>query len=107
MKEINSIEYIDKVLNFMAMTETGDPEVATKYLQAANWDETTAVNNFFSKIKVNNNFNNIMKNEPNMNNSNNNNILDKNLINNNNENINIRNNNKNFQENEGFLSKYI
>ena len=109
MKETNSIEYNDKVLNFMAMTETGDPEVATKYLQAANWDETTAVNNFFSKIKVNNNFNNIMKDEPNMNNSYNNNILDKNLINNNNnENINIRrNNNKNFQENEGFLSKYI
>ena len=106
MKETNSIEYNDKVLNFMAMTETGDPEVATKYLEAANWDETTAVNNFFSKIKVNNNFNNIMKDEQNMNNSNNNKILNKNLINNN-ENINIRNNNKNIQENEGFISKYI
>ena len=106
MKNSDTIEYNSKVLNFMAMTETGDPEVATKYLEAANWDETSAVNNFFSKIKVNNNFNNNNDNigeEININIENNN-ILNRNLINNDN-NYNINNNN--YQENEGFISKWI
>ena len=92
----NEMEYNSKILNFMAMTETGDPEVATKYLQATNWDETEAVNQFFSKIKVNNN----VRDEPNLNNSNNN-ILNRNLINNDNS------NRQNEEENEGFISKYI
>ena len=104
MNNSNKIDYNSKVMNFMAMTETGDPEVATKYLESANWDETVAVNNFFSKIKVNNNFNdnnnnNIMADD----NFPNNNILNRNLINNNNAN----NNNNNNQENEGFFSRYF
>ena len=100
MNNSNKIDYNSKVMNFMAMTETGDPEVATKYLESAGWDETVAVNNFFSKIKVNNNFNdnnNIMQDD-----FQNNNILNRNLINNN-----KTNNNNNNQENEGFISRYI
>ena len=89
----NEMEYNSKILNFMAMTETGDPEIATKYLQASNWDETDAVNQFFSKIKVNNN----IRDEPNLNN----NILNSNLINN------EHSNQQNDEENEGFLSRYI
>ena len=100
MNNSNKIDYNSKVMNFMAMTETGDPEVATKYLESAGWDETVAVNNFFSKIKVNNNFNdnnNIMPDD-----FQNNNILNRNLINNN-----KANNNNNNQENEGFFSRYF
>ena len=110
MNNSNAIEYNSKVLDFMAMTETGDPEVATKYLKEANWDETAAVNNFFSKIRVNNNLNNnnIMGDELNNNNNLNNNILNRNLINNNNDNTNANNNiNNNNQENEGFISRWI
>ena len=110
MNNSNAIEYNSKVLDFMAMTETGDPEVATKYLKEANWDETAAVNNFFSKIKVNNNINNnnIIGDELNNNNNLNNNILNRNLINNNNNNTNTNNNiNNNNQENEGFISRWI
>ena len=111
MNNSNAIEYNSKVLDFMAMTETGDPEVATKYLKEANWDETAAVNNFFSKIKVNNNLNNnnIMGDELNNNNNLNNNILNRNLINNDNiDNTNTNNNiNNNNQENEGFISRWI
>ena len=93
MKQENIIENDTKVLDFMAMTETGDPEVAKKYLEAAKWDVTAAVNTFFSQINVNNN---IPRNEINTNN----NILNTNLNNNNQINI-------NEQENESFLSRYI
>ena len=97
MKEnSNFIENDTKVLDFMAMTETGDPEVAKKYLESAKWDVTTAVNSFYSKINVNNN---IPRNEININN---NNILNRNL-NNNNQN----NQNNNTPENENFFNKYI
>ena len=104
MDNSKSIDYNSKVLDFMAMTETGDPEIATKYLEATNWDETAAVNQFFSKIRVNNNFNNdnIMRDELNINNSNNNNILNRNLINNHNN-----NRNNNTDEDQGFISKYF
>ena len=109
MNNSNSIDYNAKVLDFMAMTETGDPEVATKYLQEANWDETAAVNQFFSKIRVNNINNNNRRNVINIDNSNNNNILNTNIINNNNSNNNNNNRNKNNdnQEDEGFISKYL
>ena len=93
MKQENFIENDTKVLDFMAMTETGDPEVAKKYLESAKWDVTTAVNIFFSQINVNNN---IPRNEINTNN----NVLNTNLNNNNQINI-------NEQENESFLSRYI
>ena len=93
MKQENFIENDTKVLDFMTMTEAGDPEVAKKYLEAAKWDVTAAVNTFFSQINVNNN---IPRNEINTNN----NILNTNLNNNNQINI-------NEQENESFLSRYI
>ena len=81
-----------KILDFMAMTETGDPEVAKKYLINSNWDVISAVNLFFGKINVNNNL-------PRENNLDNNNILNRPFTNNNN----INNN----QQDEGFLSRYI
>ena len=76
MENTNFIENDTKVLDFMAMTETGDPEVAKKYLESAKWDVTTAVNNFFGQINVNNN---IPRNEINVNNKNN--SLNRNLNN--------------------------
>ena len=88
----NIIEKDTIVLDFMAMTETGDPEVAKQYLETSQWDVTSAVNNFFSRINVNNNIprNNII--------INNNNLL----------NTNLNNNNHNNNENEeGFFNKYV
>ena len=101
MNNSKEIEYNTKVMDFMAMTETGDPEVATKYLQNSNWDITTAVNHFFSEIRVNNNNinNNIMREDINVNT---NNILNRNLIN-----KNTPNNLNNNEQNEGFISRYI
>ena len=75
-KEVN--DDFSKISNFLAMTETGDPEIARQYLIEANWDETLAVNNFFNKIKTN-------------------------LNNNRNPNNNINNN----SNNPGFFSYYI
>jgi len=95
MKEnSNFIENDTKVLDFMAMTETGDPVVAKQYLESNKWDVTAAVNSFYSRINVNNN---IPRNEININR--NNNILNSNLNNNNQ----INNN----QDDEGFFNKYV
>ena len=58
MERSNEIDYNSKISNFLAMTETGDPEIAQQYLKQANWDETIAVNNFFNKINSNINKNN-------------------------------------------------
>ena len=77
MKESNTINYNQKISNFLVMTETGDPDIATQYLTSANWDETLAVNNFFKQIKININQNN-------SNNRNINNDLENNENNNNN-----------------------
>ena len=77
MKESNTINYNQKISNFLVMTETGDPDIATQYLTSANWDETLAVNNFFKQIKIN-----INQNNPN--NRNINNDLENNENNNNN-----------------------
>ena len=60
MKEsIDINDEFAKISNFLAMTETGDREIARQYLLEANWDETLAVNNFYNKIKdnINNNKN--------------------------------------------------
>ena len=92
----NFIEKDTKVLDFMAMTETGDPEIAKQYLEASKWDVTSAVNNFFSRINVNNNF---PRNNINININNNNNLLNRNL----NNNIQINNN----EDDEGFFSRYV
>ena len=76
MKLENSCDYETKIKNFMLMTETGDQEVAMKYLSSVNWDETAAVNKFYSRINQN--------------------------LKNSNQNINSNNNNNN--NNEGFFS---
>ena len=47
------IDYSSKINNFLAMTETGNPEIASQYLSEVNWDESLAVKNFFNKIKSN------------------------------------------------------
>ena len=91
MKEnSNFIENDTKVLDFMAMTETGDPEVAKQYLESNKWDVTAAVNSFYSRINVNNN---LPRNNINVNT--NNNILNRNL------------NNNNIEDDSGFFNKYI
>ena len=132
MKDNKEIDYNSKILNFMAMTETGDPYVATKYLESANWDETIAVNNFFKKINISSNLNtNNIKNFRNENiiddNSNNNinikdkidynfkndinqNLIDKNIFNNENNQIKekiIINENNNSNNNKNCFNKYI
>ena len=102
MNDNNNIDYNAKVLNFLAMTETGDPDIATKYLESCDWDETKAVNKFYSNIKGNRpqNYNKINA-KININNSNNNNIINKeNNMNNPNNNIIINKEiNFNFQNN--------
>ena len=106
------IDYNAKILNFLAMTETGDQEVATKYLETSDWDETKAVNKFFNNITP------IISSTPN-----NNNIINNiNLANDEINNINIStnrstiglinqddNNNKTIkiQKKKGFINKYI
>ena len=106
------IDYNAKILNFLAMTETGDQEVATKYLETSDWDETKAVNKFFNNITP------IISSTPN-----NNNIINNiNLANDEINNINIPtnrstiglinqddNNNKTIkiQKKKGFINKYI
>lgn len=98
MKESNNdnnndnIDYNLKIKNFMAMTETGDPEVAQQYLSSVNWDETKAVNKFYNKIQINTNANNL-----NINNS---------LYTHNNS-TNNNNNNNTQNEGGGFLSNFF
>jgi hypothetical protein len=36
---MNEINYQEKFVNFQAITENNDPDVAMRYLQEANWDE--------------------------------------------------------------------
>ena len=105
MKETNFIDNGTKVLDFMAMAETGEPEVAKKYLENNKWDVTSAANAFFGQINVNNNIDNnnvinISKNEININ--------DNNKINNNlNNNNRLNNLPPNPPENQSFISGYI
>ena len=56
MKE--EIDYNSKILNFLAMTDTSDQELAVKYLEKSNWDETEAVNKFLNNFNENSNNNN-------------------------------------------------
>ena len=123
MRESKEIDYNSKVLNFMAMTETGDPEVATKYLESSNWDESIAVNKFYNKIQENTSSSNKKNNKKKINenkiliNSNNSNKFNEqssiNFVNDYSENLidkNIENVPKNKvedNENENCLNKYI
>ena len=91
MADSKQIDYNTKILNFLTMTETGDQEVAIQYLSSVNWDETKAVNKFFSKIKPNSSRNN-------NNNNNSNNISNRIST----DNDSIQNNNE-----EGILGKFF
>ena len=95
MKEKNDED--DKIANFMEISQINDRELAKEYLLSANWDESKAINAYFSRVDKNQIINN-----PSMNsNANyNNNIIPNNNISNNNNPINNDNN-------EGFLSRYI
>ena len=94
MEETN---YNIKIQNFLLMTDTGNQDIDLQYLEAANWDETLAVNNFFKKsTPIDNSTNNeliedsiIPKNTENNSITSDNNRLNRNLINQKNNNINI------------------
>ena len=58
MKE--EIDYNSKILNFLAMTDINDQELAVKYLEENDWDESKAANKFLNEINENQNNNNII-----------------------------------------------
>ena len=110
MKE--EIDYNSKILNFLAMTDTNDQELAAKYLESSDWDEVKAVNQFFNQININSFNNNIFTNDNII--QNNNIIINdtnrsiNNLINENNSNqsdVSLNRNNKNKKE--SFIYKYL
>ena len=101
---MEEIDYSSKISNFLAMTETQDEEIAMKYLEKNDWDETKAVNNFYNDIDKNQ-INNELINE-NDNNINISNRTISDLINDNNINKNMEINN-NKSKKEGFIYKYF
>lgn len=58
MKE--EIDYNTKILNFFAMTDINDQEIAVKYLEKNDWDETKAVNKYLNECDENNNNNDLI-----------------------------------------------
>ena len=94
MKENNEDEN-QKILNFMEISKINDRELAKKYLLSSNYNETQALNKYFSINENQNNFNNDKE------------LYQNNLIDNN-----IKQNKKidkssNNEENEGFINRYI
>ena len=90
MKDIN-IERNQKIRNFMEISKINDKDLAKNYLISVNWDESQAINNYFSrKDKIN--------------------FINDKDINLNRKEIQNQNNSSNSNDdnnNEGFLSKYI
>ena len=111
MKE--EIDYNSKILNFLAMTDTSDQELAVKYLESSDWDEVKAVNQFFNQINHNTYNNNALTNDSIIQNNNNLNASQRStneLItenNNNNNPSNIRPNQNNKNKKESFIYKYL
>ena len=111
MKE--EIDYNSKILNFLAMTDTSDQELAVKYLESSDWDEVKAVNQFFNQINHNTYNNNALTNDSIIQNNNNLNASQRStneLItenNNNNNPSNIRPNQNNKSKKESFIYKYL
>ena len=92
MKDFNN-EQDQKIVNFMEISKTNDRELAKNYLISTNWDESQAINNYFSrKDKIN------LINEK---------VIDLNKDEMKNQNQNNSVNNNNGNNDEGFLSKYI
>ena len=52
---MDEIDYNTKILNFLAMTDTSDQEVAAKFLETSDWDETKAVNKFLQNKNISRN----------------------------------------------------
>ena len=90
MKNFNEGES-KKIINFMEISKINDFELAKKYLISSNWDETQAINKYFSRIDKNNSIN---EKDFNLNNK----EIKKNSQN---------NSSSNNDDNEGFFSKYI
>ena len=59
------VNYNSKILSFMMITSTKEPEIAIKYLELTNWDESEAKKLYLSTINsLNKNKNELdMKNE--------------------------------------------
>ena len=90
MKNFNEDEN-KKIINFMEISKINDFELAKKYLISSNWDETQAINKYFSRIDKKN-----ITSEKDFN-------LNNKEIKKNNQN----NSSSNNDDNEGFFSKYI
>jgi len=107
MKE--EIDYNTKILNFFAMTDINDQEIAVKYLEMNDWDETKAVNKYLNECDENNNNNDLINdnieqnNNINESNKSTNELFNENNNDNNNESNNININNKK----ESFIYKYF
>ena len=98
---MEEIDYSSKIFNFLAMTETNDEEAAMKYLEQNDWDETKAVNKFYSDIDKNQTNNELINESNNINITNRSKVQ---LINENNINNDI---NINEQNRESFIYKYF
>ena len=98
---MEEIDYSSKIFNFLAMTETNDEEAAMKYLEQNDWDETKAVNKFYSDIAKNQTNNELINESNNINITNRSKVQ---LINENNINNDI---NINEQNRESFIYKYF
>ena len=90
MKNFNEDEN-KKIINFMEISKINDFELAKNYLISSNWDETQAINKYFSRIDKKN-----ITSEKDFN-------LNNKEIKKNNQN----NSSSNNDDNEGFFSKYI
>ena len=98
---MEEIDYSSKIFNFLAMTETNDEEAAMNYLEQNDWDETKAVNKFYSDIDKNQTNNELINESNNINITNRSKVQ---LINENNINNDI---NINEQNRESFIYKYF
>ena len=101
LDKMEEIDYSSKIFNFLAMTETNDEEAAMKYLEQNDWDETKAVNKFYSDIDKNQTNNELINESNNINITNRSKVQ---LINENNINNDI---NINEQNRESFIYKYF
>ena len=102
------IDYNSKILNFLAMTDTNNQEIAVKYLEKNDWDETKAVNKFLNENEENINNNDLINNNEQNNNFNESNRSTNELFNDNNDDNNneLSNNNINNKK-ESFMYKYF
>ncbi len=102
------IDYNSKILNFLAMTDTNNQEIAVKYLEKNDWDETKAVNKFLNENEENINNNDLINNNEQNNNFNESNRSSNELFNyNNDDNNNELSNNNINNKKERFMYKYF